>query len=501
MINGAVHNEKAHGTGHNRQCGVNVSDSKTIQYSQILASPRIRGMARLFIIILGLALVGYAYGNKGFAYIGIAPFYIDSLIVVLAVLVLILRPRCLRNITDPTIALLSLFMIWGAARTIPFVAIYGIDALRDSVVWAWGILALVVAHLFGQGLSLHAAASWYGTTMKWFVAWISLAFPLYIFMGDMLPFWPWGPEEGIPIIIFKGGDVGVQLAGVIAFYLVTAPAMPRKATMLPTWVTLPCWLVSFVVAASINRGGFLALLIATAFAAYCARLKRVAVLGLVFGLFVLVGVFSSANDVLPEYRRGDRAISVEQLSTNIQSIFTDVDNFGGTGTKHWRLEWWNSIIAYTFDGEYFWTGKGFGINLADDDGFQVTADRSLRSPHNGHLTILARMGVPGFVLWILFLLTLLSRLWTRHKKWKSLGQDFQAGVCIWTLTFLGAALINATFDVYLEGPMGGVWFWSVTGLAIGLINQLPVAKDAHIHCVMKTHPDVSPANADPFRVA
>lgn len=451
--------------------GMELRDSRTVTVSRIPATPRPRGTARLFVFMLGLALVGYAYGNKGFAYIGVAPFYIDTLIVVTAVLALILRPRCLRMIKDPTIALLLLFMIWGTARTIPFVEIYGINALRDSVVWAWGTIALVVALLVAQGLSLHAVASWYGTTMKWFVAWITLTFPLYIFLGDMLPRWPWGPDGGVPIIVFKGGDVGVQLAGIIAFYLVIAPSMPSRGPMLPAWMTLPCWLVSFVIAASINRGGFLALIIASAFVAYYARFKRVGLLGLVFGLFVLVGVFSSANDMLPEYRRGDRAISIEQLSNNIQSIFSDVDNFGGTGTKRWRLEWWNSIIAYTFDGEYFWTGKGFGINLADDDGFQVTADKSLRSPHNGHLTILARMGVPGFVIWILFLLTLLSRLWRRYKQWKRHGEDFQAGVCIWVLTFLGAALINAAFDVYLEGPMGGIWFWSVVGLAIGLINQ------------------------------
>jgi hypothetical protein len=457
-------------------CGVNLLDARVAPASRYPAPPRIRGTARLFIIILVFALVGYAYGNKGFAYIGIVPIYVDSLIFSTAVLVLIFRPRCVQMIKDPSIALLSIFMIWGAARTIPFIGTYGIEALRDSVVWAWGTVALVVAHLVGQGLSLNAVASWYGTTMKWFVVWISCTFPFYIFLGDILPRLPWGPDGGVPILLFKGGDVGVQLAGVMAFFLVIAPAMPGRSHLLPTWVTLPCWLISFVVAASINRGGFLALLFATAFAAYCARLKRVAVLGIVFGLFVLFGVFSSANDLLPEYRRGDRAISVEQLTTNIQSIFADVDNFGGTGTKHWRLEWWNSIIAYTFDGDYFWTGKGFGINLADDDGFQVTADNSLRSPHNGHLTILARMGVPGFTVWILFLLTLLVRLWKRYKKWKRLGEDFQASICAWVLTFLVAALINATFDVYLEGPMGGIWFWSVAGLAIGLLGHQPLSQ-------------------------
>lgn len=477
------------------------TDPRAAHASRIPAPPRTRGAARLFVIVLGLALVGYAYGNKGFAYIGIPPFYIDSIIVAAAVLTLILRPRCLRMIKDPTIALLFLFMIWGAVRTIPYVAIYGIDAFRDSVVWAWGTIALVVAHLVVQGLSLHSIASQYGKTMKWFVAWISLAFPAYIFLVDLLPRWPWGPEGGIPIIAFKGGDVGVQLAGVIAFYLVTAPSMPSRAPMLPVWLRLPCWLVSFVVAASINRSGFLALLIATTFAAYCARLKRVAVLTFFLSLFALLGVLNSVNDVIPEYRRGDRSISISQLATNIQSIFDNVDNFDGTETKRWRLEWWDSIIAYTFDGEYFWTGKGFGINLADDDGFQVTLDRSLRSPHNGHLTILARMGVPGFVLWVLFLLTLLSRLWVKYKKWKRLRDDFQAGVCVWALTFLGASLINATFDVFLEGPMGGIWFWSVVGLAIGLIKQRPVTTDAPTFHLARTVAYPLPAKTNPFRVS
>ena len=30
-----------------------------------------------------------------------------------------------------------------------------------------------------------------------------------------------------------------------------------------------------------------------------------------------------------------------------------------------------------------------------------------------------------------------------------------------------AALINSTFDVALEGPMLGIWFWSLHGIGIG----------------------------------
>ena len=60
------------------------------------------------------------------------------------------------------------------------------------------------------------------------------------------------------------------------------------------------------------------------------------------------------------------------------------------GTKAWRLRWWDQIVEYTIDGDVLLDGKGFGINLADSDGFQVHADGSLRAPHNGHIEILAQ---------------------------------------------------------------------------------------------------------------
>ena len=40
--------------------------------------------------------------------------------------------------------------------------------------------------------------------------------------------------------------------------------------------------------------------------------------------------------------------------------------------------------------------------------------------------------------------------------------------------FLGAYwlafLINGSFDVYLEGPMGGIWFWTVYGIGVAPAN-------------------------------
>ena len=126
-----------------------------------------------------------------------------------------------------------------------------------------------------------------------------------------------------------------------------------------------------------------------------------------------------------------RAISLTQVISNFSSVFDETGNDDLDGSRRWRLAWWDTIINYTVDGPYFWTGKGFGINLADDDGFQVgevDATAPLRAPHNGHMEILARTGVPGIVLWILlnavWLATMLQALIRARRR----ADDHRAGI-------------------------------------------------------------------------
>ena len=143
------------------------------------------------------------------------------------------------------------------------------------------------------------------------------------------------------------------------------------------------------------------------------------------------------------------------------------------GTKQYRLAWYGAIIDYTFHGPYFWDGKGFGINLADSDGSQGTPDHSLREVPNSHLAVLARMGVPGFLLWIVLQLgfaLLLLRALLAHRR----ARDKQlAAVGVWILAFWAAMMVNSAFDPYVETPQGGIWFWSLIGLGLVVIRLVP----------------------------
>jgi hypothetical protein len=48
-----------------------------------------------------------------------------------------------------------------------------------------------------------------------------------------------------------------------------------------------------------------------------------------------------------------------------------------------------------------------------------------------------------------------------HEQWVKL---FVFVVCYET-----AILINASFDVVIEGPMQGIWFWCLFGLGVGSV--------------------------------
>ncbi len=45
-----------------------------------------------------------------------------------------------------------------------------------------------------------------------------------------------------------------------------------------------------------------------------------------------------------------------------------------------------------------------------------------------------------------------------------------------------AFMINATFDVALEGPMMGIWYWSLVGLGVAqVVNTQLIMTKANIY--------------------
>jgi O-antigen ligase len=94
----------------------------------------------------------------------------------------------------------------------------------------------------------------------------------------------------------------------------------------------------------------------------------------------------------------------------------------------------------------------------------------LRSPHNIYMTVLARMGVPGALMFVALQAAFALSLLRGYRRARRRGALWWARIDLWLLSYWCAFLVNAAFDVFLEGPQGGIWFWCLMGVAIGALE-------------------------------
>ncbi|MEM6550584.1 MAG: O-antigen ligase family protein [Planctomycetota bacterium] len=407
--------------------------------------------------LLGVVLAGYMVAGRGFAYIGLPPLFIGELTLLAGLATMLVLRRSWRALGLGINLLIGVMLVWAVWRTLPYIGQYGmVMAARDAVALGYALLAVIVSAVVIERPRLLAQAlRWVRRAVPVLIVLVTLAVMAHMLFRESIPRWPWAR---IRMIDTKMGDPMVHVGGL-------AVLMMLGFTRLRGWLWALPLVGIFGVLGMMSRGGMLATLgavgVATAFYPRSEWLPRALLLGLaVFTVVIMV----NPQVTLPGR---ERSVSVEQAVQNVVSIVGDSDTADLSGTKAWRLNWWETIVGYTIGGEYFWTGKGFGVNLANSDGFQVWHDDRLRSPHNAALTVLARAGVPGLVLWSTVHLVWVGMMLRLHLRARAAGQEAWARLAVLLMAYWLALHIHATFDVYFEGPMGGFWVWSVIGLGVG----------------------------------
>jgi O-antigen ligase len=164
-----------------------------------------------------------------------------------------------------------------------------------------------------------------------------------------------------------------------------------------------------------------------------------------------------------------RDYSVAQLIDNLASI----PGGGSTGgqlsaTVEFRNDLWSGTLNLARDQGALVTGLGFGPNLAAELGLQGQANDPLRSPHNSHVDVLARMGFVGAALWLLLWMSWYSAVLRRLIGTPGSLSQVSGGVLKVCLVGVTAILVNAYFDPTLESPQAALWLWTLVGLGVAL---------------------------------
>jgi hypothetical protein len=409
-----------------------------------------------YVYLLWIALAGYALFGKGFAYVGYPPLLIGEVAMVLGLVVIFRSAAGLAMLASfPSILLVALIG-WVAVRTIQGLGPYGVDAIRDSVIVIYGLYAFTVIALLLEKperltwtIKAYSRFAWLYGLVGGIMTYITTAFATF------MPIWP---LSGVSVVYVRLGEAAVHLSGAAVFVI-----LGLRQTSL-AWVLA---LFVSVLMITPSRGAMLACLIPIGVAVLLSGQLRRFVQVLFAGTAILFVCYIVGLEIPLS---GGRTLGPEQLLHNLESIIGTSQAANLDGTKEWRLRWWQAIQDYTFRGPYFWTGKGFGMGLAEADGFVVGQEKMgpmVRSPHNAQLTILARAGVPGLVLWVTTGLVWFGMLFRNVRLAQRRGDAQWANIFIWVGCYGLSIVIDASFDVALEGPMLGIWFWALFGLGIG----------------------------------
>lgn len=425
-----------------------------------------------FATLLLFGIVGYMFLDRTFAWLihvpGV-PIFLGEVLLALGVLELVRARQTLRFLVNrsATVKWILVFLVLGILRLAADMGTYGVIAFRDAAIFYYSALAIIVAaYVMTIPETIGRAIKAFTRIIPWYIAWVPIAILLSRTFSATAPLVPGSLTS---ILSFKSGNYAVWVSLAVAFlWLVqqaNTPAEIRRRALLTAAGS-----VGIFVAGSQNRGGLVVGSAVIGLTVLLSKrpyqtLSRIGGIGIV--LFGLLFVMDARIET------GKREISVRQIVENVQSIFVDSGNDSLAGTKRWRLELWNGITQDVIYGD-FPLGFGMGPNIAERYNaipVQLDAFQTLRSAHNSHLSILARMGIPGATVWVLIwislaIVALRVRRRLRHADPEALN------LLTWLLLSVAAILGNAVFDPTLEGPQVAIPFYTFVGAALGMIARV-----------------------------
>ncbi|MEI6264150.1 MAG: O-antigen ligase family protein [Sphingobacteriia bacterium] len=398
---------------------------------------------KLYLDFYLLVYALYAYFNKGIAY-----SYLAEMLLVIGLIWVLKDLRKIEIIWNRSMQLLVTFLLISVIYILRGLGKYPlIEVIRDSFMINYAAFVLVLIlmkdHVEYLKNGLYRIYALYPV-----IALISFLLISYVPFFEKFALF-----SGYPLLLYKYNDMGVHLLITSLLMLNGNIKINKKQAIVNAIIII--YLI--MVVSAYNRSGMVAYIAGIVIFYFYTKSSNIKVFLKqnirYLPLLIIVAVSLYASTKTQENFQG-RKVGLSQLQENAVSILST--NTEGTlnDNKIWRLTWWAKIIDDSFSSATnFFFGRGFGMSMASVNEI-VTEDDTLRSPHSIHLNLLGRLGYPFFIAWVCWMYLLLVNIFKKTASQYS----------ITLLAILSAFIINASFDVYFEGPMGAFPFWTFVGL-------------------------------------
>ena len=417
-------------------------------------------------VILASLIFGYIVGNRGFAQVSLggqnSPLFIGEVglavcLALMAVRLAVARERPVPN-TPLAWAIIGFLAIGGVRLYLD--AVIGLSrsspvtALRDSAAVYYAAF-FFIAYRVGQQESERQLVH------RWTMAACVLLLPIAVVQLLAPDAFNAVTFRGVPVI-FQKGDLLTCYLAFSSYYFFFQPArgLAKFALNVASLVALALMLtfssraalVGFALCAGLLLIAHRPRFLLWQFAAVCAAL-------IFMGLVKLADVNEGSG-------------AVTRLSDKIQSM-TDITGTGhyrgetgeiSAANNQFRLVWWQTVFDETME-KGPWFGLGFGDDLTRkflQRYYLGRGESYVRSPHSMAVTMFGRMGWIGLTSFVAVAAVAAAgaiRAAARVRR----GTAALPTLAPW---MAAAILLGASmFGVVLEGPMGGILFWSFLGLA------------------------------------
>lgn len=419
------------------------------------------------VIVLGLLLIGYVVGNRGFAQIMLLPRFplfpaeFGLLVCIGSVLIQAAAHRAKPWRRDPLNWAVLAWLALGTARVLADVPRYGFVALRDYAMIYYAAFFFVAQHQ-----ALHARAR------KYLVGCLGVAVITLLPVNSLFQAFPRFfltalTVRGSPLVYLKGDLAATFLSAgaVIVFHVLRVHHR--------LWGCGLAAAMFLTVFAGDSRASLFGCAVA---AGWLLLTRRWGIPAVQAGVAALaLAVLAAAAFLGNSQAAGERLQAISDRAASIADIrgthaYINDDNAYKADNNRFRLVWWHTVAEETLrQGPV--CGLGFGYDLAR--GFLQVYDPAMgddftaRSPHSIVMSVFGRMGCVGLAAFTILVGAMACRTW---RTLRDRSAD-PAAVGLWCAAWV--ILASACFGVVLEGPMGAVVFWSVLGLANGIPNAGP----------------------------
>jgi hypothetical protein len=449
---------------------------------------------RLEPLILGFLFVGYIVGGRGFANISLSrslPLYLGEISLIACAAIMFSRRAFTRQRLIPKTFLgraIAVFVIIGGLRLL-----FDLERgdyqttliLRDAAT-VYYALFFFIGYYLGNHQKSRAVLD------RAVVAAFILLIPAFLVSA----LWPDAllhvTLRGYPLILLKG-DLASTFLGIGSFYLFLSRDHHRWK---PLWVAGSLILFGLMVM-GLMRAAVVGFVMVTALLLYASewRLARWQITVGVVAAITLLSVQSVSTSSREDnflFHVTDKLYSMTDPFGSKQYNLSSTS--GSTNNTRFRQEWWRAVWRETTEKSPVF-GLGFGYDLAarflQSYDLPLERDFDARSPHSVFLTVFGRMGFIGLLSFAVICVAIVKNaLRTAALVRQQKLPPYELRHWCVVLMILGAA----AFGVVLEGPMGGVLFWSFLGLACSEPGTTALSDSRSELSIAKPEPVAAPAS-------